>query len=672
MRRCLVLLAAAMLAATVAVTAADYEMVVTLDAQEHLLHGEQWIRWVNTADVPAGELWWHLYLNAFASEDTTFMRELGGRRLRIGQRGRDMTWGWTRIVRMELEDGTDLMPSLEFMRPDDGNPDDYSVARVRLPAEVPPGGAVSLHVRFEAQLPTIIARSGFAGEFHLAGQWFPKLGVFEGADGWNCHQYHANSEYFADFGSYRVTINVPTRWVVGATGVEITRMEAPNDPSRGLQVVYAAERVHDFAWMAAPGDLMEVVEADFEPGRDVPPVWLARAAETLGMAAADLELPPTRLRLLLPRSQSMLAARNLNAARLGLAWYGLWYGPYPYPQLTIVVPPPSAEEAGGMEYPTFITGFGSRLLSKPPFEWLSLIETVVIHEFGHQYFYGMLASNEFEQAWLDEGLNSYAEMACMEAVVSDGLVPDLRWGGFWTRARLQHSSVRVPLTIDVPSWEFRSSGSYFGASYGKTALALRTLEGLIGSEPFARGMRAYVEQNRFRHSTGEDLFAALGDAAGEDLGWFFEQAFLSDAVVDWAVLPVRHRSVGDGAGLRWDGEAWVEGVAVDPESATTWSIEVDVARLGDFVGPLEVALVFDDGQVERRLWDGRARWTRWIVESDRRLDHVVADPRGVWALETERRDNYWSARPDRRVACRSLWWLAEGLQWLGLFHLPWS
>jgi hypothetical protein len=390
------------------------------------------------------------------------------------------------------------------------------------------------------------------------------------------------------------------------------------------------------------------------------------------MAAADLELPPARLRLLLPRSQAMLAERNLRAARLGLAWYGLWYGPYPYPQLTIVVPPPSAEEAGGMEYPTFITGFGSRLLSEPPLEWMSLIETVVIHEFGHQYFYGMLASNEFEQAWLDEGLNSYAEMACMEAVVRDGLAPDLRWGGFWTRQRLQQSRIRVPLTIDRRSWEFRSSGSYFGASYGKAALALRTLEGLIGSEAFARGMRAYVEQNRFRHPTGEDLFAALGEAAGQDLGWFFGQAFLADPVVDWAVLRVRHRAAADGDGLQWDGAEWIEAAATEEGASEAWSIDVEIGRLGDFVGPLEVALVFDDGEVERRLWDGRARWTRWRIESDRRIERVVADPRGVWALETSRRNNYWTAEPDTRVACHSLWWLSEGLQWLGLFHLPWS
>jgi hypothetical protein len=653
--------------------AVEYEMVVTLDPDRHRLEGLQRIRWVNTTDTATDELWWHLYLNAFANEETTFMRELGGRRLRLGSRGDDMTWGWTRITRMQRADGTDLLPDLEFMRPDDGNPEDHSVARVRLPEEIPPGGVVDLELEFAAQLPSIIARTGFAGDFHLVGQWFPKLGVFEGADGWNCHQYHANSEYFAEFGSYRVTINVPDGWVVGSTGGEITRMEAPNDPDRGLQVVYAADRVHDFAWTAAPGTLMEVVTADFEPGRDVPPGWLARASDTLGLSAAELELPPTRLRLLIPKTQAMLAERNLQAARLGLAWYGLWYGPYPYPQLTIVVPPPSAEEAGGMEYPTFITGFGNRLLSVAPFSWLSITETVVIHEFGHQYFYGLLASNEFEEAWLDEGLNSYAEKACMEAVVADGLAPDLRWGGFWARERLEQAHFRTPFVIDRNSWEFRSSSYYFGASYGKTALALRTLEGLIGAETFARGMREYFERFRFRHPNGDDLFAVLSEVAGEDLGWYFEQAFRSDAIVDWTVLDVRHRGQGTATGVFWDGTSWVESPPAEEENEDHgWSIDVDIGRHGDFVGPVEVDLVFEDGSRERRSWDGGSRWVRWTIDSDQRLARVIADPDGVWVLETRRRDNYWASEDSTRVACRSLWWVSEALHWLGLFHLPWS
>ncbi|HQP44828.1 MAG TPA: M1 family metallopeptidase, partial [Thermoanaerobaculales bacterium] len=583
---------------------------------------------------------------------STFLRELGPRRLRFGGRPDDMRWGWTTITRMALADGTDLLPTLEFMRPDDGNLEDRSVARVRLPEEVPPGGSVVVEVEFEAQLPSIIARTGFAGDFHLAGQWFPKLGVFEGAGGWNCHQYHANSEFFADFGSYRVTIEVPRGWVVGATGVEIGRMEPPEDHERGLRLAYSAERVHDFAWVAAPGSAMEVVSAEFEPGRDVPREWLERAVRTLGSSAASLELPPTRLRLMVPRSHLKLAERHLHAARLGLAWHGLWYGPYPYPQLTVVVPPPSAVEAGGMEYPTFITATSGWASPMALLEGRSLVETVVIHEIGHQYFYGLLASNEFEEAWLDEGLTSFAELQCREAIAADGLAPALRRGGLWTRERIGQSLVWTHFRIDQPSWEFPSPVQYYSASYGRTALSLRTLEGLLGPANFARAMRTYAERYRFRHPTGDDLFATFSEVAGEDLGWYFEQAFRSEAEVDWEVAEVRH--------------------SPRPGAAGEWSIDVDLGRHGGFAGPVSVALEFEDGRRERRSWDGGARRTTWTLDSAQRLERVVVDPDAVWALETKRRDNYWAREESSRAARRALWWVPEALHWLGLVHLPWS
>ncbi len=472
-----------------------------------------------------------------------------------------------------------------------------------------------------------------------------------------------------------MTINVPGGWVVGATGMQITRMEVPNDPSRGLQVVYAADRVHDFVWTAAPESLMAVVESDFEPGRDVPLRWLEVAAETLGLSAAELELPPTRLRLLLPQSQLELAPRFLNAARLAIAWYGLWYGPYPYPQLTVVSPPPTAGEAGGMEYPTFITAAGGRLLTVPPFRWMSRPEVVTIHEFGHQYFQGMLASNEFEQAWLDEGLNSYAETACMEQVVADGLAPDVRFGDFWAKKRIGFGLFRFPFTIDRLSWDYRSRYQYFAASYNKTALAMKTLEGLIGEQRFARSMRAYFENFQYRHPNGDDFFGVFSEESGEDLNWFFDQAIRSDATVDWSVLKVSQRRQSDVEGVAWDGDTWRvrEAPSEDGEDESAgWVIGVELGRTGDFRGPVETEFFWEDGSRERRTWDGVDRWVRWSIHSDQRLIRVVVDPDGVWALETRRQDNYWAAERSSEAACGVLWWVSEALQLMALGVMPWS
>jgi hypothetical protein len=215
-------------AAVVAGTA-DYEIEVTLDPDTHRLQASERVRWTNTTATPTDEIYLHLYLNAFASSETTFMRELRGNSLRSRVALSD-DWGWVRIERMVLDDGVDLMPEMEFVRPDDDNADDFSVARVMLGRVVEPGDVVELEIEFSAQLPRIIARTGFMDNFHLVGQWFPKLGVFEGEEGWNCHQFHASSEFFADFGAYRVSITLPENWVLGASGVESG--SAPADGGR--------------------------------------------------------------------------------------------------------------------------------------------------------------------------------------------------------------------------------------------------------------------------------------------------------------------------------------------------------------------------------------------------------------------------------------------------------
>jgi hypothetical protein len=640
----------------------DYEIEVALDPETHRLEGVETIRWTNRTDAATDELYFHLYLNAFAGSQTTFMRELqwGSLRNRTESGG---GWGWTQIGRLILDDGSDLLPALEFVRPDDDNPDDFTVVRVPLPRVVEPGGVVELELEFEAQLPWIIARTGFVGDFHLVGQWFPKLAVFEGESGWNSHQFHASSEFFADFGSYLVAMTIPENWVIGATGVEV-RSSTPDAGQR--TVTYWAERVHDFAWCTAPPDLMEVVETDFEPGRDVPVPWLERASSLLDMGAADLELPPMRLRLMVPREQKKMAPRMVRAIRLSVAWFGLFYGAYPYPQLTVVSPPGGAEEAGGMEYPNFIATGAHRLDAYPPFSWSSEIEAVTIHEYGHQYFQSLVASNEFEEAWLDEGLTSYAEISCMTAIAADGLVPEIVTFDFWGSERMSLAVPRLPMTVARNAWEHRHRWVYYLASYTKAALVLSTVEGLIGPENMARGMRAYFERFRFRHPSGGDLVEVLSETSGWDLGPFFDQAVYGDAVADWAVLSVRQRQSQPADGFNWGGESWrelEEDQTTDETADDSWQVDLQLARRGEFIGPVEVELRWSDGTIERRRWDSQTRWVQWRLEGSSRLEQVVIDPDRVWAIETKRADNYWR---DRVAAIdHPLWWVREALRLVG-------
>ena len=212
------------------------------------------------------------------------------------------------------------------------------------------------------------------------GQWFPKIAVHTG-EGWNCHQFHYNSEFFADFGVYDVDITVPLWFRCrGLPGRNYERVENVDDT---VTVKYHAEDVHDFAWTTSPDYVV------FERRVD------------------DVDV-----RLLIQRDNVDLADLHLDAAEMTIPHFQSTWGDYPFPNLTIVDPRRGAGGSGGMEYPTLITA-GTGRLSFPGLKSL-MIEGVIVHEFGHNYWYHLLASNEFEESWMDEGINTYTDFRVAE------------------------------------------------------------------------------------------------------------------------------------------------------------------------------------------------------------------------------------------------------------------
>jgi hypothetical protein len=297
---------------------------------------------------------------------------------------------------------------------------------------------------------------------------------------------------------------------------------------------------------------------------------------------------------------------------------------------------------------------------------------VTVHEYGHQYFYGLIASNEFESAWLDEGLTTWAQNKCLADIVDDGLVPEMRFSGLWDRDRNALASMRPPVIIDRRSWEYRGLSDYFLASYFKPSVALRTLEALVGEGRMSRAMRTYFRTYRYRHPTGKDLRLVLEEALGEDLGWFFDAVIEGSADPDWAVLGVRQQRAEPPRGRVWRDGDWHElDTAADADDSVRgpWQVEIEVGRLGDLVGPVDVELLWADGRRERRRWDSVDRWVRWSEQSLSRLDQVVVDPDVVWALETRRANNYWRDRPS---VFGPLWWLDDAVRFIGLLAVPWA
>ncbi|MCX6551300.1 MAG: M1 family metallopeptidase [Acidobacteria bacterium] len=617
----------------------QYQIAVSLDPAKKQLQGTERLTWRNPSTTDTvGELRFHLYLNAFKNTKTTFVKESGGQ-LR-GDEMAENAWGWIDVTSLKTAAGADLKAGLTFIQPDDGNNDDQTVASVVLPEPVPPGGSITLDIVFTAQLPQVFARTGYKDDFFLVGQWFPKIGVYEPAGmrgqtqgGWNCHQFHANSEFYADYGSFRVEITIPSNYVMGATGV---RTNQRTNPGGTTTYVYEQADVHDFAWTADPDYV--VITAKFSATEDVSPAEYARIAKLLGRSLDEVKLSDVDITVLLQPDHRPQAQRHVDAAKAGLKWFGLWYGRYPYKTLTVVDPAPGGGGAGGMEYPTFITAGSSWLLNYWPFDKLHSAEAVTIHEFGHQFWYAMVGNNEFEEAWLDEGFNTYSTAKTMTAVFGRDRTMLEFLGislGEWDVNRLSNSPTLKYNRILQNSWSYVPPGTYGFYSYQKPALVLGTLEGYIGEEMMARIMRTYHERWRFKHPRSEDFFALVNELTGQDFGWYFDQVVRGGDVLDYDISSATTRPVRADSGV-FDGPGGRKTVSEEAAHKQTedavkaktaqYETSVVVRRRGEVYFPVTVAFKFEGKPEVRMTWDGVARTNTFKFVRPEKLEWADVDP----------------------------------------------
>jgi len=343
-----------------------YEIDAKYDAAKYTVDANEVLTYHNLTGQALDHFPFHLYQNAF-QPNATWVREakIMGSRDTAYNKWEAKENGTEEIKSLEVVGQGDLTKDVQFIQPDDGNRDDKTVVDVHLPKAIAPGEYVQFKIAFQTKFPETEARSGWKRDFVLGGQWFPKVGVWwHGA--WNCHQYHAMTEFFADFGVYDVKLTVPQYEVVGASGVEVSSVD---NPDKTKTVTYHGDDIHDFAWTASPR--FKVKEDGVFQG----------------------QMGPVKMRILMQPAHWSQVERHEKILRETLEHFERWYGPYPYKTITLVDPEPDSA-AGGMEYPTFITGDTSWFMP----EGLHVPELVVEHEFGHQYWYGMVATNEFEDA----------------------------------------------------------------------------------------------------------------------------------------------------------------------------------------------------------------------------------------------------------------------------------
>lgn len=554
-----------------------YTLHARLDPEAHTVEGRGEIVWRNDSRVAQDHLFVHLYLNAFADEESVFMRE-SGRQLR-GVRFRGV--GGIEVTRFELE-GRDLLANAD----DELEENDHTQLRVPLPSPVAPGESIEIQMAWTSTLPPVFARSGYHGDFHMVAQWFPKIARLEPDGEWASFPYHGHGEFYADFARYALTVEVPTDWEVGATG----RLVDESMEGDHVRRVFEAERVHDAAFAAAP--------------------WFVErwASHTRG------DGQEVRVRVLHPPGFESAVETHVEVTLEGLAHYGARFGEYPYDVLTVVVPPRGADGAAGMEYPMlFVTAgpwFAMRGLP------IALHDEVTAHELGHQWFQGLVASNEVQWPMLDEGLTEWITGDLLRerhGEAASGIrILGLAIDGFELRRGFALRGKQTP-PPGRPAHAFR--GSAYGRSvYGRTSTVLETVARTWGRSRFYRALGSYARSQRFGHPTPEDLFRAF-DA---EYGSWMSRRILRPALMDGAV--------GSHRVLRFE-----------PGDTTRVVVQREGLPL-----PSQVALR-RGGEVRRFAWPTER--ARMELEVEGRWDEVEVDPDQHNLTDPERRDDARGARP---------------------------
>ena len=644
----------------------DYTIEARLDAAHKTIEGHLVLAWRNTSDKAVSSFPFHLYWNAFRNNLSTSARGEGPRAARFRNGERDFGYTEVRSVKWLGATEADLTPSLRYRQPDDENKDDRTIVEVSAPAAVAPGESARFSIEWTSRVPYgSVGRAGWVHDYYFIVQWFPKIGVLQDA-GWNAHQFHSTTEFFADYGSYDVRLTLPAGFVVGATGA---LTGTPTRNADGTQTVrFHQDDVHDFAWTASPRFLERRGRFE-EPGRQ-----------------------PVDIRLLVQPEHVGLADRYIEATRIALRHYGAWSADYPYGQLT-VVDPAWGSASGGMEYPTLFTG-GAHVWAP---QALQGPEAVTIHECGHQCWYGLVGNNEAEEAWLDEGVNQYFEAKIEARALGHAGWGRRYFGGRDMRGRERGWPVLAPGVLigrgedyvsDLrdygasdamrrPAWRYLDPDSYYLNGYRKPALTLQTLEAFVGEETLMRVFQTYARRFRFAHPTTADFIATVNEVTGKDYQWFFDETWFSSERCDYAV-EVKNEAARRLQGFRDGPDGGLPVLVPSPEPAKTggetgpYDSVVTVRRLGGVRMPMEVLVEFADGRSVRESWDGQYRWTRFTYHSPAKVSRAVVDPDRRLAIDVDPANNSWldeqgaSRQAASKWSARFLLWLQDLLEWHAL------
>ena len=517
----------------------NYEIHVSLDDENHQLHASESIEYVNKSTSTLTFIWFHIWPNAYKDGRSALgkqMREDDDLELYFSNY-RDRGW----------IDSLDFQVNGQKARME-MDPKNNDICRVFLNEPLEPGERITITTPFRVQIPKgIFSRLGHLDQAYQITQWYPKPAVFDKA-GWHQMPYLGQGEFYSEFGTFDVHITLPENYVVGATGdlvkgekelawlnkkVKETKepeefddwdMSFPKSSSKTKTLHYHQEKVHDFGWFA--DKRYHVLKGEVtlpNSGRKVT-TWAMFTNNEFGLWKNAIEY--------------------LNDATY---YYSLWVGDYPYNHVTAV--DGVLSEGGGMEYPN-ITIIGESGNAKN-------LEETIMHEVGHNWFYGMLGSNERDHPWMDEGLNSFIESRYMKRKYPDLTIHDvyggkklidfgMKWVGIYNMmysSMSQHvynvaARANKDQPIELPSEEYTRT-NYGSIVYVKTAYAFNYLMAYLGEDKMDKIMSAYFQKWKFKHPQPEDFEAVAIEVSGDSLKWFFDDVIRSADKMDYSITQIK-------------------------------------------------------------------------------------------------------------------------------------
>ncbi|GLR19251.1 M1 family metallopeptidase [Portibacter lacus] len=504
----------------------DYDIKVKLIDSIHTLEGDIKITYKNNSPDALSEIYMHLWGNAFKNRTTAFAK----------QKVRSFNTDFYYAEEEELG----FYSNLDFKV--NGNSvtwkldeENIDIGKITLSQPLGPGETITISTPFSLRIPNSYSRLGHVETSYQMTQWFPKPAVYD-RNGWHQMPYLDMGEFYSEFGDFNVEITLPENYYVGATGLLQNESEKaflkerikytdqylldtlrdhsayPASSMKMKTLKYTAERVHDFAWFADKRFLVQKDVATLSSGKDVD-CWVF---------FTDLEKD--------------LWKDGAFYVKRAVEFYSERVGDYPYPHATAVQ---SALSAGaGMEYP-MITVIG-RSVTAPA------LDQVITHEVGHNWFYGILASNERDFPWMDEGMNSYHDHKYTSIYYDDydeagGIMPKK------IERQMEYSTLSLAYQVwarigkdQAPNTTSNdlTTLNYFLGAYEKPAMAFKLLENYIGEEQLVTAMRKYYDEWKFRHPQPEDTKASFEHSTGLDLDWLFDGMLFSNQVYDYKVKSI--------------------------------------------------------------------------------------------------------------------------------------